>query len=457
MLEYALLAFGFFSGVWFLRSFRSELYKLATRTLNVLNHLLSSLPEEEKVARVQKSTFGLLAALFISIVLIVGAIAASLLPYWIYTSRIYGYGIVVPTELWDIVAISIGASLPFFVPLKKSENGYSELSQLLHHLILDNYNLGLKLYKRELKKRKALDIKPKKQFVIVTGLARAGTTSLMNHLASVEKFKSLSYANMPLLLAPNTWAKFYKPKSEELKERSHNDGIKIGLESNEALEEYFFKAISDDSFIKKAELVAYDLTENEHETYLNYQSLIRQNENDIYLAKNNNFLLRYNSLRALNSKFVVAIMLREPLAHAASLLEKHKQYCLMQEEDEFVLDYMNWLGHHEFGLNQKPFNFGNVLPKGDKFKIDYWLQVWINYYHQVLEIEDAKCLIVDYKSYCENPKQTVKAITTAIGADIEIDLIQPFENKRIIESHCDQNLLNKANSIYQQLKMRHLA
>ena len=90
----------------------------------------------------------------------------------------------------------------------------------------------------------------------MTGLARAGTTSLMNHLATIETFKSLSYANMPLLLAPNTWAKFYKPKNQELKVRSHNDGIKIGLESNEALEEYFFKAISDDSFINKTDLVA---------------------------------------------------------------------------------------------------------------------------------------------------------------------------------------------------------
>lgn len=457
MIEYALLAFGFFSGIWFLRSFRTELYKLATRTLNVLNHLLSNIPEEEKVARVQKSTFGLLASLFTSLVLIIGAIAASLLPYWIYTSRIYGYGIVVPTKLWDIVAISIGASLPFFVPLKKSENGYSELSQLLHHLILDNYSLGLKLFKRELKKRAKLNINLKNQFVIVTGLARAGTTSLMNHLATIETFKSLSYANMPLLLAPNTWAKFYKPKNQELKVRSHNDGIKIGLESNEALEEYFFKAISDDSFINKTDLVAYDLSEDEYEKYLNYQSLIRQNESDIYLAKNNNFLLRYNRLRALNSEFIVAIMLREPLTHAASLLEKHKQYCHMQEEDEFVLDYMNWLGHHEFGLNQKVFNFGDSPPKGDKFKLDYWLMVWINFYNQVLEIEDSKCLVIDYQLYCQDPKQTVNTIAKLIGVNNDISPIQPFKNKRLIKPDCDQELLNKANSIYAQLSKRHLA
>ncbi|MFY0673623.1 MAG: sulfotransferase family protein [Bacteroidia bacterium] len=457
MLEYALLAFGFFSGVWFLRSFRSELYKLATRTLNVLNHLLSDLPEEQKVARVQKSTFGLLASLFISMVLIVGAISASLLPYWIFTSRIYGYGIIVPTGLWDIVAISLGASIPFFIPLKKSENGYSELSQLLHHLILDNYSLGLKLFKREVKNRKVLNIKPKKKFVIVTGLARAGTTSLMNHLATFEEFKSLSYANMPMLLSPNTWAKFYKPKNKELKERSHNDGIQIGLESNEALEEYFFKAISEDGFIDDKELVTYKLSETEHKQYLNYQTLVRQNENDIYLAKNNNFLLRYNSLRALNKEFVVAIMLREPLAHASSLLEKHKQYCQMQEDDEFVLDYMNWLGHHEFGINQKPFNFGNELPKGEKFKLDYWLQVWINYYTQVQNIEDAKCLIIDYNSYCQNPQQSVNAVSSTIGLDRQIESLQPFENKRLIKPECNEELLKKANSIYLKLSARHLA
>ena len=42
---------------------------------------------------------------------------------------------------------------------------------------------------------------------------------------------------MPFLMSPKTWRKFYKPKEGKLKERSHKDGIMIGYNSNEALEE----------------------------------------------------------------------------------------------------------------------------------------------------------------------------------------------------------------------------
>ena len=131
---------------------------------------------------------------------------------------------------------------PFIIPFKRSKDGYSELSKLLHRMILNNYEISKKLFKREVKKY-AKDRVAKNQFLIVTGLARAGTTSLMTDLFNTQYFCSLDYANMPFLIAPNSWKKWHKPKSSKLKERSHKDGLMIGLNSVEALEEHFFKIL----------------------------------------------------------------------------------------------------------------------------------------------------------------------------------------------------------------------
>ena len=85
--------------------------------------------------------------------------------------------------------------------------------------------------------------------ILITGLARAGTTALTRALTERGPFASLDYSNMPVLLAPRLWSRFYKPKKKEDKERAHGDGIKVGLASVEALEEYFFKVATNDRFI----------------------------------------------------------------------------------------------------------------------------------------------------------------------------------------------------------------
>ncbi|MEA3462403.1 MAG: hypothetical protein U9R49_11020 [Bacteroidota bacterium] len=146
----------------------------------------------------------------------------------------------------------------------------------------------------------------------------------------------------------------------------------IGLDSNEALEEYFFKVKARDSFVKESHLSEYSISREDYSDYLDYQSIIKLDYNKMYLAKNNNFLLRYKSAREFNDDFLMVIMFRDPLTHAASLLEKHREYKELHKKDPFVLEYMNWLGHHEFGVNQKVFKFLNSeeIVQGDKGFLD---------------------------------------------------------------------------------------
>jgi hypothetical protein len=264
---------------------------------------------------------------------------------------------------------------------------------------------------------------------------------------------------MPFLMSPNTWQKIYRPKDKVTKERSHEDGIKIGLNSNEALEEYFFKVLSQDVYLQKDRLLEYRLSGDEYQNYLSYQSLVRASEEDIYLAKNNNFLLRYKSIREHNPQFLMVILFRHPLLHASSLLEKHLSYSMLQSEDPFVKEYMDWLGHHEFGLNQKAFQFtDHEIPEGDKNGLDFWLKIWLNYYRYAISIDDNKTVFVQYESLCASPQENVAAILAQADIDKPVPPIKSFKNPRSKSKSqsYDERLLQEAIAVWESLEKKTL-
>lgn len=457
MIFYSVLFISFFLIALLLRFYRSIFYALAEGSLSVVNELLSDEAEEEKVVNVQRHTNKLLLELLKLLVLVVVAVGIGSIPIWIYcwfTGN--SFESLEFFTFYPILAISTGATLAFFLPMgTQNKNGYSELSRLLHRMALNNYSIGNKLFMHEVRKVRSGKTEQKELFIVVSGLARAGTTSLMNDLAKIDEFVTLSYANMPFLLAPNLWEKVYKPKNTSTKERSHKDGIMIGLNSNEALEEYFFKVKANDSYIKDTNLLEYELAAEDYNDYLDYQAIIKAGNQKTYLAKNNNFLLRYKSVRQFNDNFIMVILYRHPLTHAMSLLEKHRDYKQLQNDDPFVSEYMDWLGHHEFGWNQKAFKFSTSsdFDHLDKEKLDYWLQNWINYYSYVLTIGHKNTIIINYEHYCNDPKNTIRTILDKAGINASIPDYPAFVNKRKGTEHYSGTLLETAQAIYEQLNV----
>lgn len=438
-----------------LKIFRAPFFTLAEDSVALVNTLLLKIEEDEKVAMVQKQNTKLIIALFKVFASILFAIVIASIPVVVYSLIHHkGYEDLDFASFESIIALSVGSTLGFLIPLKrKTTEGYSELSQLLHRLALNNYAIAYKLFKLESKKLSKSGVGTKTKFVIVSGLARAGTTSLMNRLLENKMFASLDYSNMPFLTSPNLWKKFYNPKGGKKKERSHKDGILIGLDSNEALEEYFFKVLANDSYIKQDTLEEYKISEDNYLDYLKYQAVIRKTNQSIYLAKNNNLLIRYNSLRKLNSDFIAVFLYRDPLSHASSLLEKHKEYSKLQKEDSFVLEYMDWLGHHEFGLNQKPFNFKQkeIRIKSDKNTLDYWLQIWINYYQQLLTIDRANCIFISYEDYCKSPIDALNMVSRKLEIEPCITGSNSFNITRKTDLHHSKELEIEAYKIFNKL------
>ena len=458
MLFYGTLFISFFLVALVIRLKKNVFFALAEGSVGLVNELIADVDDEEKIKLVQKGTNKLVVSLLKVFGLIVLAFGIGSIPLVIYGWLTQTpYENMVFSSFYSILAISIGASIPFFLPIgPKNPSAYSEVSQLLHRLGLNNYNISNKLFKAETKKIRKRNLKRRSDFVIISGLARAGTTSLMNKLSDIEDFVSLSYANMPFLMAPNYWAKLYKPKTKELKERSHKDGVMIGLESAEALEEYFFKVKSNDSYISEISLSEYELAEKDYNDYLDYQAIIKLDDHKVYLAKNNNFMLRYNSVRKFNEDFVMVILYRDPLTHAASLLEKHKDYLKLQQEDPFVLEYMDWLGHHEFGTHQKQFVFDTSEKEinDDKLSLDYWLKVWINYYGYALSIDHPNTLFINYDEFCKNPGSTLEDILSKTKIETSLPVYEPFVNKRKSDHQFSAEVKAKAQEIYGQLNSK---
>jgi Sulfotransferase family len=297
--------------------------------------------------------------------------------------------------------------------------------------------------------------------VFVSGLARSGTTALMNYLNENEEFISLTYKDMPFILAPNLWSKIaFNQKKTELKERAHNDGILINSESAEAFDEIFWKIVGNEKYILNDRLLINKLSSDILEEYKLYIDLILQKnyrgKSLRYLSKNNNNILRFDSIlhKFPNSQLIIPF--RDPLQQALSLLNQHKHFCIIQQQDRFLVNYMNWIGHYEFGLGQKPFFLNNKeifeeMLGCDKQDINYWLLTWLNYYSYVLENYSAKWILFSHERFCEDPKSTMSGILNRLNIQSTNLEFTPFKLK---VRKCDQvnkQIIDRCRTVYNRL------
>ena len=429
----------------------------AAAQMNInLNNSLEEVEKEKQVLKHLGRFFGNTARFFALLILVV---VLCLLP--IYLLVRFRPEMPVDTRSIYFYLSMIGGSMVVFL-LPKGKSDYSYWSRLLHTAILDNYDLGKFLFRKE-KKKVTLDGRAA-NFVLVSGLARAGTTALTNQLHDTGQFHSITYANMPFLLAPGFWRRFYKANnsaegipSGKAKERAHGDKVMVTQGSIEALEEYFFKAFTDDAYIAQDTLKVHSVNESIYTDYLAYQQLFRHKGDETsYLAKNNNSILRYKSLRQHNPDFKFVVMFRAPLEHAGSLLRQHRNFCKQQSDDPFVQQYMTWLGHHEFGLNHKLFDLGGAsnIEGRDPDTIDYWLGVWINYYQYALDLPAAQnTFFVCYRDLLLHPNELLASLSSALETPFEHTPIAPF--KRPVydpdATSVDEELLQFARELYTRL------
>lgn len=439
--------FGFVFG-WTVIWLKYPFFKLAVSSLGLLDTILSKEDDSFKIQKLNdliKDCIKFLSIILFKVLLIV---VFFYLTYHLSKFLTESSG---NHEKYSFIFFAIGSIFPFF-NFKKYKPQYSELSQLLHRLILDNYNIGIKLLSLQI--RKTSNPEPKifnsYKAILISGLARSGTTALTRHLYKSGLFSSLNYSNMPFLLYPRFWSKFYSPSKKELKERAHNDGIEVGYSSVEALEEYFFKVITNDSYILKDSLKVHSLTRKQNILYRRYIKSICFGKN-IYLSKNNNNILRIKSIIDLNKDILPIFLIREPLKHALSLQQQHVNFKKLQKKDPFVLEYMNWLGHHEFGKNHKPFSFvAESKINYDPKEVEYWLVIWINYYSYILDLNYKN--IICFEEFIKEPSMTISKISNISNLKIKKVDFNKFVKKEIkYDKKVDEALMKKATALYEKI------
>ena len=166
-------------------------------------------------------------------------------------------------------------------------------------------------------------------------------------------------------------------------------------------------------------------------------------------------LLRYESLRNFNNNFIFLLLFRDPLSHAFSLYQMQNNFSSEQEKDPFILEYMNWLCHHEFGLNQKYFNLDKSTLDGEKSTLNYWLKIWINFYRYAEKIKDENTYFICYETYCENPNSILSEILKKFNSPLVMESKPYLERKEVKEKYSDE-ILNEAMIIYNKLKNKEL-
>ena len=315
-------------------------------------------------------------------------------------------------------------------------DNYNFLHKALHDLVLSNNFFKKSIYEVEkiffLKNNR--EVIENEKHIFISGLPRSGTTILLNFLYETNCFNSLTYENMPFIMAPNLFSKIPKKKNIIKKERMHRDGIYYDLKSPEAFDEIFFSTFDENKI--KEELV-------------NFVTLILKNKNGIrYLSKNNLNYKRIDLIQNIFPNSIFLIPFREPIQHAYSLFNQHKLFIKIQNKNNFVLRYMNYLKHNEFGKNHKAWHTSRLY--NDNNDLNYWLEQWLMFYSNILKKYKIKknCYLINYEKL-----KNVDYINNLIKIlDLKNDYNLQFKIKeRKITENFDKSLYLESKELYDLL------
>jgi len=278
------------------------------------------------------------------------------------------------------------------------------------------------------------------------------------------------YRDMPFVLTPCFWSRFAAAfrQSGESRERSHGDGMLIHLDSPEALEEVLWKAFWRGPYRKDRIEPWGDRENDEFEEFFrdHMRKIIRlrrgaESAGVRYLSKNNLNIARVGWLRRRFPDATVLVPFRDPLQHAASLLEQHENFLAIHEEDAFACEYMRAIGHFDFGRNLRPVDFDDWLgarSHRDACVPAFWLEYWVSAYRHLLRSCADFVHFVHYEELCRDPARGLRVLADVIGTRHPEPLlsaaaaIRPGKRRDVDTGSVPESLLEEAGSIHAALE-----
>lgn len=267
------------------------------------------------------------------------------------------------------------------------------------------------------------------QPVYVTGLARSGTTILLELLAELPSVATHRYQDFPPVWTPYLWNRFLElvPQHTQVPhERPHGDGILITSESPEAMEEvlwmHFFPGSHDPQKSNRLDRA----TRNDgfaafYKDHIRKLLLVRRARR--YLAKGNYNVARLAYIHTLfpDARFVVPI--RHPCDHIVSLMRQHELFSAGQRAHPEARPHLRRVGHFEFGLDRVPINMGDDDAIQEVLKcwrasdeLGGWSRYWSHVYGSLRDHLDGDTalrqavLVIRYEDLCERPTEELQRI-----------------------------------------------
>ena len=350
------------------------------------------------------------------------------------------------------------------------ENRYGLLDRLLHRIAFASglaqcgaADLEEWLFRRELD---AIELGSP---VMVTALPRAGTTIFLELVAATSTFASHTYRDMPFLLCPMLWQQLSKPfrRNDTPRERMHGDGIRISLDSPEALEEILWKRF----WPKKYRGSSIQPWEScDHPEFAEFLAAhmrkvvaLRAREKPTarrYISKNNLNLAPLPAIWSAVPSATLIVMFRDPLQHAASLLRQHRRFATRHAEDAFTGSYMAAIGHFDFGANLKPIDFDHWTAERDGLdpnRLDYWLDYWRATYRHVLRHAGHEQLhLLGFETLCKAGDIAPLANCLQLEDPDELRsrqrILKPPPSHVVVRGDVSQSALEDANELYARLQ-----
>jgi hypothetical protein len=288
-----------------------------------------------------------------------------------------------------------------------------------------------------------IDATPLVKPVYVSGLARSGSTILLEILASAPGMVSHCYKDFPPVFTPYAWNTMLRYMSAganaKPSERAHKDGILVTQDSPEAMEEAIWMSFFPDAHNPQLSNVIDPEGDDDGfgEFYRNHiRKLLAVRGGDRYLAKANYQITRLEYLLKLlpDARFILPV--RNPAAHIASLAKQHDLFSRGQRANPQARDHLRRVGHYEFGLDRAPINTGDQQATAEI--IAFWnageeLRGWIRYWNTIYSyLADrveanpqlaAATRFVVFEELCADPAQQLGDLLSHCELDVGTQFI----------------------------------
>ena len=252
-----------------------------------------------------------------------------------------------------------------------------------------------------------------KKPIFICGLARSGTTAVLNLLNNHSETGSFENQDLPFTKTLFFWNKinflFYKGLKK--KSRIHGDGLLVDQYSPESLEEVIWKDFLEEYhnsgfFNFLVEKYNNKEFENHYSNQIKKILKVRGNKKR-YLSKGNYNIFRIKYIKKLFPDSKIIICFRDPVETSISSAKVHQIFLNLSKENLYFDKRLNIMCHYEFGKFRKTVAEHYKNLNNDNFDEQeyYYLKQWHKIYNMVLNeyknLDDV--IFIDNKTFFENP------------------------------------------------------